>query len=124
MAKPASAGDRDFFGLLALGSLVGNVVQTASGKDLPARHQELRAYAGQLQHRYHDLVDRYRIAAGQYAILREENVRLWNEVQQFHELLQGANRRNDELARENTTLHGTIARLEAQIRKQPNGGRT
>lgn len=50
----------DFLGLIAFGSLIGNIFQIASKNALENQHGKLKAYADNLKKHYDNMIERYK----------------------------------------------------------------
>jgi uncharacterized phage infection (PIP) family protein YhgE len=119
MTKKTESGGEALLGFLTLGSLVANIAQASRNSNLETSHAELQAGAQQLLEQYDVLAARHHQAAQAYALLRDENGRLWHQVQQLHDLLNQAHKANNGFLQTIGDLRRDKAHLEAQLLKAP-----
>lgn len=103
MAKRSDDSGGDFLGLVALGSMIGNVAQAASRRTLAERHERFRAYTRDLKDFYFKLLGRHRIALREFRMLRED--------------LDHLRRMVERLTEENSDLLARYARDQEEIRR-------
>jgi len=115
----SSGGAEALLGFLSLGSLVANIAQASKNSNLEEFNAEVLATARQLMDQYDDLAERHRQAAQAYALIREDNRRLWHQVQQLHVLLDQAHKANNGFLQTIGDLRRDKAHLEAQLMKAP-----
>ncbi|HKD99921.1 MAG TPA: hypothetical protein VKE69_02830 [Planctomycetota bacterium] len=101
MARRASTtADADFLGLVALGSLVGNLSQAFERGRLEDDRRRLHAYIRELRNAYAHLEQRHRVAAEQFGILRRTNEELWSKMRELERVADELRRQNAEIERE------------------------
>jgi len=66
-------GGEDILGLVAFGSLVGNIFQIASRKSLGEQHEALKAYSSELRRHYENMKIRERQVYNENLELRRAN---------------------------------------------------
>lgn len=112
----------DLVGVVALGSVVGNIVQAVRAENRADAHERLRQYAVNLRQGYDDLLRRYRAGAEQYRVLRQENVQLWSDVQRLNGIIEEQRRQNNGLQHRYGEAQQEIAKLQAELRSRGSGG--
>lgn len=103
MVKQKETSD-DFLGLVAFGSLIGNIFQITSKKRLEDQHENLKAYAANLKQHYDNMIERYKQVGSAYLSMRNVNAALSKEIQILNDVIAGLRRENNRLIKELDTV--------------------
>lgn len=103
MVKQKETSD-DFLGLVAFGSLIGNIFQITSKKRLEDQHENLKAYAANLKQHYDNMIERYKQVGSAYLSMRNVNAALSKEIQTLNDVIAGLRRENNRLIKELDTV--------------------
>ena len=101
-------------GLVALGSLIGNLVQALRNEGLSQRNEQLANYANQLRAEWNALVVRYQSVAAQFDVLRQQNLSLWHHVQALNTALEQLRQQSERQRQEDANV---ILRLQSELAK-------
>lgn len=99
MVKQKETSD-DFLGLVAFGSLIGNIFQIASKKRLEDQHENLKAYAATLKQHYENMIDRYKQVSSAYLSMKNVNAALSREIQTLNDVVASLHKENNRLIKE------------------------
>jgi predicted RNase H-like nuclease (RuvC/YqgF family) len=118
MARRTStaAAEADFLGLVALGSLVGNLSQAFERGRLEDDRRRLHAYLRDLRNAYAHLEQRHRLAAEQFEILRRTNEELWSKIRELERVADELRRHNVQIEREYVDARERAERRETTPR--------
>lgn len=111
MAKQKETSD-DFLGLVAFGSLIGNIFQITSKKRLEDQHENLKAYAANLKQHYDNMIERYKQVGSAYLSMRNVNAALSKEIQILNDVIAGLRRENNRLIKELDTVKEEFLKLK------------
>lgn len=103
MVKQKETSD-DFLGLVAFGSLIGNIFQITSKKRLEDQHENLKAYAANLKQHYDNMIERYKQVGSAYLSMRNVNAALSKEIQILNDVIAGLRKENNRLIKELDTV--------------------
>lgn len=103
MVKQKETSD-DFLGLVAFGSLIGNIFQITSKKRLEDQHKILKAYAANLKQHYDNMIERYKQVGSAYLSMRNVNAALSKEIQILNDVIAGLRKENNRLIKELDTV--------------------
>lgn len=123
MVKQKETSD-DFLGLVAFGSLIGNIFQITSKKRLEDQHENLKAYAANLKQHYDNMIERYKQVGSAYLSMRNVNAALSKEIQILNDVIAGLRRENNRVIKELDTVKEENLKLktskaEGTKRKRP-----
>lgn len=124
MVKQKETSD-DFLGLVAFGSLIGNIFQITSKKRFEDQHENLKAYAANLKQHYDNMIERYKQVGSAYLSMRNVNAALSKEIQILNDVIAGLRKENNRLIKELDTVKEESLKLKtskadaADKRKRP-----
>jgi len=113
--KRAGTRKSDNVGLVALGSLAGNLLQLLQNRNLAQREQQLAHYANQLRELCQSTV-------AEYAVLRQQYESLWQHCQRLSTDINQLRQRNNDLELQRVRDANAIRQLRAELHK-PEGAR-
>ncbi|MGD0088981.1 MAG: hypothetical protein ABSE73_03605 [Planctomycetota bacterium] len=105
----------DNVGLVALGSLAGNMLQLLQNRNLAQREEQLTHYAAQLR-------ELCQAGAAEYVVLRQQYESLWQHCQRLSTDINQLQQRNNDLELQRVQDANEIRQLRAELRR-PAGAR-